>query len=454
MTKMEPYTDYKDSGVEWLGYIPVEWGAHRIKMSVQSARNGIWGQDPQEDSPSVWCVRVADFDRKSQTVESSTRTMRSITSDELAPRRLSRGNLLLEKSGGGENNPVGFVVRYDYDEVAVCSNFVAKVQLRPGMDPRFWTYVHATTYSVRLTQRSIKQTSGIQNLDQASYFNEIAPFPPLDTQTQIADFLDRETAQIDDLIGKQERLIEVLAEKRQSVITQAVTKGLDSVAPTKPSGVPWLGSIPAHWKASRLKFALKRIEQGVSPQADAIPASPDSWGVLKSGCVNGGIFKEHENKQLPIEFAIDPGIVVAVGDLLVSRASGSPKLVGSAARIRSLESKLILSDKTFRFVTGQDIDADFLEWVLNSQPYRKQVEASISGAEGLANNISTTALKNIAFALPPRSEQLTISEELRHRVDALFSLESKSTRAVQLLRERRSALITAAVTGRLDYDLD
>jgi len=323
--------------------------------------------------------------------------------------------------------------------------------LRPvsGVDHQYLTYaLNNVDYSLYISG------STRDKLTQQDMLRILVPMWPLKRQHAITRTLDLETAEIDDLIGKQERLIELLAEKRQAVITKAVTKGLDAYAPTKPSGIPWLGSIPAHWKASRLKFSLKRIEQGVSPQADAIPASSDSWGVLKSGCVNGGIFKEDENKQLPIDFAIDPCIVVAVGDLLVSRASGSPKLVGSAARVRSLESKLILSDKTFRFVPGQEIDADFLECVLNSQPYRKQVEGSISGAEGLANNISTTALKNIAFALPPRSEQLTISEELRHRVDALLSLESKSTRAVQLLRERRSALISAAVTGRLDYDLD
>lgn len=275
------------------------------------------------------------------------------------------------------------------------------------------------------------------------------PTPSRTEQAIIAKFLDRETAQIDDLIAKQERLIELLAEKRQAIITHAVTKGLDPTAPIKPSGIPWLGDIPAHWADSRLKFALKRIEQGVSPQAERVPASQGSWGVLKSGCVNGGIFRESQNKQLPIDFTVDPAIVVQVGDLLVSRASGSPKLVGSAARVRSLNSCLILSDKTFRFVPKEDIDADFLEWYLNSQLYREQVAGSISGAEGLANNISTTALKNIRLPLPPKDEQTQISTLLRLKTDALARLEGGAAKAIELLRERRAALISAAVTGKL-----
>lgn len=275
------------------------------------------------------------------------------------------------------------------------------------------------------------------------------PVPSLESQSEIANFLDRETAQIDELIAKQERLIELLAAKRQAVITHSVTKGLDPNAPMKPSGIPWLGGIPAHWTITRLKFTLRRIEQGVSPQADAVPADSGYWGVLKSGCVNGGDFTEKENKQLPIEYVIDPAIAIKVGDLLVSRASGSPKLVGSAARVRSLSNRLILSDKTFRFVPASNTDPDFLEWFLNSRPYREQVEGSISGAEGLANNISTAALKNIRLAVPPLVEQKRISTDLRQKITALEHLEQSARKAVDLLRERRSALISAAVTGKL-----
>ena len=317
------------------------------------------------------------------------------------------------------------------------------------IDNRFLFYVLTEDRFRQLGRAAMTGAGGLKRVPDLFTKNYSFPLPSLAEQRQMVSFLDRETAQIDELIGKQERLIGLLGEKRQAIIAHAVTKGLDPTAPSKPSGVPWLGDIPAHWIDSRLKFAVKRIEQGVSPQADGVPASQGSWGVLKSGCVNGGVFRESENKQLPSDFTVDPTIVVKVGDLLVSRASGSPQLVGSAARVRSLGSSLILSDKTFRFVPEPDIDADFLEWYLNSQPYREQVEGSISGAEGLANNISTTALKNIRLPLPPNSEQSRIAALLRRKIDPLARLESTATKAIELLRERRAALISATVTGKV-----
>lgn len=110
------------------------------------------------------------------------------------------------------------------------------MRLKPAMSSKFWCYVHAAAYSIRLTVGSINQTSGIQNSDQSRYFDELAPFPPLSEQDAIAAFLDRETAKIDALVEAQRRLIELLKEKRQAVIFHAVTKGLDPSAPMKDSG--------------------------------------------------------------------------------------------------------------------------------------------------------------------------------------------------------------------------
>lgn len=120
--------------------------------------------------------------------------------------------------------PVGQVVMYHLDAPAVCSNFVAKVVLKPYMAPDYWNYVHSAAYAVGVNIGSISQTSGIQNLDADRYFNERAPFPPFDEQTAIATFLDRETAKIDALIAEQEKLLTLLAEKRQATISHAVTR--------------------------------------------------------------------------------------------------------------------------------------------------------------------------------------------------------------------------------------
>jgi type I restriction enzyme S subunit len=447
VTSLQPYTAYKDSGVEWLGMIPVEWDALRIKMSVQSARNGIWGQDPQDDESPVWCVRVADFDRNSQTVDASVRTMRSVTPDELMPRRLNRGDLLLEKSGGGENNPVGFVVRFDHDEVAVCSNFVAKVQLGPGMDSRFWTYVHATTYSVRLTQRSIKQTSGIQNLDQASYFNELAPFPPSETQSRIADFLDRETAQIDDLIGKQERLIKLLTEKRQAIITHAVTKGLDPTAPTKPSGVPWQGSVPEHWSVQPLKNMM-RMQTGVTLGKNFAQDVTETYAYLRVANVQIGYVDLTDVKEIDLPPEVAASSMLQPGDVLMTEGGDRDKLARGCIWDGSI-SPCVHQNHIFAVRTAHQLLSSFLVLVLDADPARTYFYLTGKQSTNLASTNSTT-VKNFRFGLPPISEQSRIVEYLSVKTRQIDDLVDKARAVAAVLRERRSALISAAVTGKIN----
>lgn len=221
------YPAYKDSGVEWLGRVPAHWRVDRMKASIATSRNGIWGDDPQGDESDIACVRVADFDRARLLIRPQVPTVRSVTEKERAGRLLNRGDLLLEKSGGGELQPVGQVVMYQLDAPAVCSNFVAKLTLKAGMTSGYWNYVHSAAYAVGVNLGSINQTSGIQNLDQDRYFNERAPFPTESEQTAIADFLDRETAKIDVLIAEKEKLIALLQERRSALIAAAVTGQID-----------------------------------------------------------------------------------------------------------------------------------------------------------------------------------------------------------------------------------
>lgn len=216
----------KDSGVEWLGEVPAHWDVFRFKQSTISCQNGLWGDDPN-GIDDIECVRVADFDRPYLSVNAEIPTLRAITTKERAGRLLQRGNLLLEKSGGGENQPVGQVVLYDRESEAICSNFVAKIELASGMDPRFWNYQHHAAYVARINVKSIKQTSGIQNLDQHQYLSELAAFPSTEEQAAIADYLDRATARMDTLIAKTERSIELLREHRTALITAAVTGKID-----------------------------------------------------------------------------------------------------------------------------------------------------------------------------------------------------------------------------------
>lgn len=172
---MKPYPKYKDSGIEWIGEIPEHWNYHRIKPLITSSTNGIWGDDPKDDDNDLVCIRVADFDYDHLKISNQNITLRNIPFNQQSDRLLKRNDLLIEKSGGGEQQPVGRLVIYDNDfDKAVCSNFIGKMTVNEDMIlARYLLYYTSSLYSKRLNTKSIKQTTGIQNLDLYSYFSEI-----------------------------------------------------------------------------------------------------------------------------------------------------------------------------------------------------------------------------------------------------------------------------------------
>lgn len=451
MNQYPAYPHYKPTGCDWFPEIPSHWKIERAKWSVTSCQNGVWGAEPDGDDDLV-CMRVADFDRQSLRVSTEKLTMRSIAEKDRRNRLLQNGDLLLEKSGGGEQQLVGAVVEFNQTFPAVSSNFIARMVAQDGMSSRFLVYLHSHLYSGRVNYRSIKQTTGIQNLDSQAYLDESITYPPMEEQQTIARFLDFKTAQIDALITKKKALLDKLAEKRTALISHAVTKGLDPSVPMKDSGVEWLGEIPAHWHWTLVARAIYKFEQGWSPSCDEREASLDEWGVLKSGCVNYGVFQEKEHKTLPSNTTPIPSLEVKAGDILMCRASGSKHLIGSVAMVKKCRPKLIFSDKTYRISLENDlIEPEFFVYLMKSKPLRNQIELSISGADGLANNIPQSSVKGYQVALPPTlDEQRKISTFLNKNIERIEAQERKIIEVIERLQEYRSALITNAITGKID----
>jgi len=169
----------------------------------------------------------------------------------------------------------------------------------------------------------------------------LIPLPSLEIQRLIADYLDRETAHIDALVAEKEKMLALLEEKRAAFISSKVTRGFAPDAPLKPSGLDWLGDIPAHWGVDRLKYHLRTMEQGWSPQCDSFPAEAEEWGVLKVGSVNSWVFNPTENKHLPE--GTDPLTEYEIkrGDVLMSRAN-TIQLLGSVTCVSEIKARLLL----------------------------------------------------------------------------------------------------------------
>ena len=274
--------------------------------------------------------------------------------------------------------------------------------------------------------------------------------PPQQEQLAIANFLDHETAKIDALIAEQQRLIELLQEKRQVVISHAVTKGLNPNAPMKDSGVEWLGEVPEHWSIKQIKHLCISIEQGWSPQCENEPSEGDAPGVLKVGCVNGGLFRPSENKKLPPELAPVPQYSVKIGDLLVSRAN-TKELVGSVAVAAEDFPWLYICDKLYRItIKPQSSSSKYLALYLASREARGQIELGASGASPSMQNISQSVLLDMSIPVPQLDEQESIRNDITIQCDQIDQLTAKVMEAIRLFQERRSALISAAVTGQID----
>jgi type I restriction enzyme S subunit len=438
------YPKYKDSGVEWLGEVPAHWVVDRIKHSVVSCQNGIWGDDPQQNQNDIPCVRVADFDRQKLRVELTDPTVRNVTEKERVGRVLNRGDLLLEKSGGGETQPVGCVVLYDDPSPAVCSNFVARVKVAADMNASFWRYLHAAAYSVRLNTRSIKQTSGIQNLDAAQYLDERAGFPPSAEQTAIAAFLDRETAKIDELVAEQQRLIELLKEKRQAVISHAVTKGLNPKAPMKPSGIEWLGDVPEHWNVRRVKAISTFTTSG--PRGWSEHVSEEGALFVQSGDLNDALEVEFAGSKR-VQVANDTETartLLCDGDVVVCITGAK---TGNVAVCDTVPEAAYINQHLCLIRPSHDILAAFLGVLLKSKLGQTYFEIS---QYGLKQGLSLEDIKEAPVLLPPLAEQTAIVTHIKAETARFDNLTAEAQRAIDLLQERRTALISAAVTGQID----
>ena len=442
---MRRYPEYKASGVKWIGEIPKDWEVKKIKYTQSHLIGGVWGKEPEGNENDIYCIRVADFNYVQLAISTRNLTLRNIPLKERDKRILSTDDLLLEKSGGGEKSPVGRTVIFDagIPRRSVTSNFISKFTAKSdSCFPKYLLYCLSFLYHIGLTRKHIKQSTGLQNLDIDSYFQERIPFSSLTEQTQIANFLDRKTGQIDELIRIKERRIELLQEQRTTLINQAVTKGLDPNAEMKPSEVEWIGEIPKHWTITRLKYLGESII-GLSYKPEDVTDDKNGTLVLRASNIQNGKPSFLDNVYVNAE--VDEKLYLKEDDILICSRSGSRELIGKNITItKELEGvtfgvfMTIFRTKFFRFISC----------FLNSQVFKNQSGLFLTST---INQLTINTLNNFLISFPTdEREQAQIADFLNRKTQHIDELISTEQRKIELLKEYRQSLISEVVTGKID----
>lgn len=447
MSHYKAYPAYKDSGVEWLGPVPEHWEVSSLKYLVSAIDSGT--SVNATDTPAregefgvlkTSCVYSGTFDpaeNKAIVLEEYGRVSCPLVVGSLIVSRMNTPDLV-GAAGLVRHAPDGIFLPDRLWQVSFS-----------GMMPTFSYYwSQSDSYRTQVKKVCTGTSSSMQNLSQDQFKDFVLGVPAEGEQQLITAHLDRETARIDALIEKKTRFIQLLREKRQALITHAVTKSLDPNVKMKDSGVAWLGDIPAHWNMIPLKRLVSTIGQGWSPECESRIPEDGEWGVVKVGCVNGGVFRPEQSKALPVELVPRTELSLKAGDVLISRAN-TRELVGSCAVVPRDYPYLLLCDKLYRLGCNGRVTPDFLAALVTVYG-RRAVEVEATGTSSSMVNIAQSVILGLFVAVPSTDEQIKIIERVTTVTGRIERLREKTERSIALLKERRSALITAAVTGQID----
>lgn len=421
------YPEYKDSSVEWLGEVPAHWELKRLSHYFVERREK--ASDTEFAPLSVTKQGIVPrLETAAKTQDGDNR------------KKVCAGDFVIN-SRSDRKGSAG-VATVDGTVSLIC------IVLEPRDVER--GFIHHLLRSVPFQEEFYRNGRGIVadlwSTGFAEMKNIVLAIPPRLEQEVIAAFLEHETAKIDALVDEQKRLIELLKEKRQAVISHAVTKGLDPNVPMKDSGVEWLGVVPAHWEVVPLGLLAERIQTGpfgsqlhsheyVDGQTPVINPSNIKDGTIipdAASTVDEGTLARLAHQQL------------RAGDVIFGRRGE----MGRCAVVREAEDGWLCGTGCMKLVCGSRISPGFVALYFQTPMVREVLELESVGST--MDNLNPEILSRIKIPVPPVSEQQEIFEFIRKHSEQAHQLLEEANSAVALLQERRSSLISAAVTGKID----
>ena len=427
------YAEYRDSNVGWLGGLPAHWQTMRFSRVVSIAEGQV---DPRVE-PYASMVLIAPNHIEGGTGRLVALETAADQGADSGKYQFATGEVIYSKI----RPALAKVVLAPCD--GLCSADMYPLRGVEGLTSPYLKWVllcpEFTAWAVLESDRVAMPKINREKLNEFRL-----PIPSVEEQRTIAAFLDRETDKIDALVEAQERLITLLKEKRQAVISHAVTKGLDPSAPMKDSGVEWLGQVPAYWEVTALKRLCTLITDGahISPETEnGVYCFVSTRDVSQAGIDFDGCLRTSEASY---EYLYRTGCQPKVGDVLFSKDG----TIGRTVVVREQRDFVVASSLIIIRPDREILDAEFLDFLCQSDAIQDQVESFVKGA-GLPR-LSIANLMRVIGIFPPIHEQRLIATTLAEASVRFTALVAEAEAAITLLQERRAALISAAVTGKID----
>jgi type I restriction enzyme S subunit len=433
-----PYPKYKDSGVEWLGQVPEHWDLISIKW-LSPVKRGASPRpidDPKyfdEEGEFAW-VRIADVSACDGVLKETTQRLSELGSSlsvEIAP-----GELFVSIAGTVGKPCLSAI------KACIHDGFVYFPTLK--IDPKFFYRI----FEAGTCYGGLGKWGTQLNLNTDTIGSIRVALPPADELKRLLVFVDLETAKIDALVAEQQRLMALLKEKRQAVISHAVTKGLNPKAPMKPSGTEWLGDVPAHWKVGKCGFYIS-ILSGFAFPSTGFTDDENDTKLLRG--INVGVQQLKWDETVFWRRVEGDGLNIyemKAGDLVVGMDRPLISEGIRVAKVKECDLPCLLLQRVASLKTGRLINADYLLGMLSSEMFIAHFSPDTTGVS--VPHISPEQINNFVIPVPPISEQEEIINVISSETAKFDALTAEAQRAIDLLQERRTALISAAVTGQID----
>ncbi len=440
MSHYKSYADYKDSGVEWQGMVPKHWVTKKVLHWISGYGSGTTPSDERDYcdvSEGVAWVTTGEL-REKTIYETEKYVTHSALSSYSALKKHPTGSLVIAMYGATIGR-IGILGRE-----ATLNQACFAIHPCAAMDLSFLRYWFE---GFRKELVELGTGAGQPNISAEKIRNLVISAPSaIREQRLIAEQLDHETTRIDALVEKKSRFIEFLREKRQATITHAVIKGVNPNAPMKDSGVEWLGEVPEHWVVKRLKF-IARVQTGVAKGKDLTDKDTIEVPYLRVANVQDGFLDLDEVATIEINATDLERYLLQPGDVLMNEGGDYDKL--GRGHVWSGEISPCIHQNHVFAVRPHGVGSSWLNAFTSSAAAQFYFMGKSKQSTNLAS-ISSSNLMELPVPVPPEQEQLEILAKVRKNLEKLDDVVRRTERSIELLKEHRSALLTAAVTGQID----